>query len=71
MMNRINGGNDKFASKTILRVWNHFVIIATIQYVLMVAIVALIGFGCYKGINYIDKHGLKNIVERIWNGERK
>jgi hypothetical protein len=75
MLGRINGGlkdkNFDEASKTILRAWDNFVIIAIIQYILMCLIIALLSVGIYKGIKYIDKHGLKNLVERVWNGERK
>lgn len=39
-----------------------------IVFVLMVLYYFIFGFILVKSYNYIDKHGLKGVIERIWEG---
>ena len=49
-----------------------------IELLIVIVIVTIIGIGVTcgilaitgisKGINYIDKHGTKSVIERVWNG---
>ena len=31
---------------------------------------AIFGFGIIKGCQYVSEHGLENVVERIWKGDK-
>ena len=41
--------------------------------VMLVFVCSLVSFvrGCSEAVDEIQRHGLKSVVERVWEGERK
>jgi hypothetical protein len=40
-------------------------------FICYVSLIIIVGYFAIKGIDYIQKHGLKPLVEQIWKGDSK
>lgn len=49
--------------------WNFITGAVILIFTVVIAIWSLAAFGIFKGVEQVKQHGLKSIVEEVWNGK--